>query len=266
MNNYSEYADGHWSTVPEPTIALEKYLKQYESIYNSMNLERLLSVVPKKPAEILDYGGGCGMLAVTLAKMGHNVTLIDASKLAIATAIYHAKQEGITLEAKSATSLREATLNRQFDIVFAKDLIEHVVDDTELVQEFAGALNDGGRLVMTTQNALSLNYIIEAGIRKILRPSERWMGWDRTHLRFYTPRKLRILIERSGLHLECFNSAYIFPYKLVSRVFPFIDPHKKSVFSEFDRVISRVPIFAKCGWNIMVVAKKPTNKHVQKTN
>lgn len=256
MMNMPKYESGHWSTVSESEFGLAIYLKQYESIYNKTNIDRLLSLAPKEPVSILDYGGGCGMLSISLAKMGHRVTLVDASELAINTAMHFAKLEQVEIEAKSAASLYDAKIDKKFDIIFAKDLIEHIVDDSRLVREFAGALNKQGVLIMTTQNSFSLNYILEAGIRKILRPKDRWLGWDRTHLRFYTPRKLRALVESSGLKLDHFRSGYVFPYKLLARFLPSMDPHKKSVFSEFDRFISGVGLFSKLGWNIMVIAKQ----------
>jgi 2-polyprenyl-6-hydroxyphenyl methylase/3-demethylubiquinone-9 3-methyltransferase len=256
MSDNNRYADGHWSTIVDSDAALKRYLAQYNSIYNSRNIERLISIAPNEPVTILDYGGGCGMLSVNLAKMKHEVTLVDASEFAVKTAKYFAKQEGVILEAKTANSISDAELNKKFDLIYAKDLIEHVQDDINLVHEFANALKPGGLLVLTTQNSLSLNYLIEAGLRKLFKPKEKWMGWDRTHLRFYTPRKLTILIESCSLSLEYFESAYIFPYKLLSRIIPSIDPHKHSIFFKFDKLLSKYKMFSKAGWNIMVVARK----------
>lgn len=256
MKNNIDYSDDHWSTTLNPKLGLEKYLKQYELIYNISNIKRLIEVIDGKQLKILDYGGGCGILSVTLAKLGHKVTLIDASEPAIKTALFYASQEGVKIEAKAASRLDSECFENKFDIIFAKDLIEHVIDDRALVHGFSEVLENNGLLIMTTQNSLSLNYIFEGGIRKIFRPKGKWMGWDRTHLRFYTPSKLRELVEINGFTLVRFSSAYIFPYKLVSILLPFMNPHKKSIFSEFDGLLSKVHFLSKFGWNIMVIATK----------
>ena len=62
---------------------------------------------------------------------------------------------------------------------------------------------------------MSPNYFIEGAARKIKNPFKPWLGWDRTHLRFYSPKSLKRLLNNANLSVTGFNSAYIFPYKLL---------------------------------------------------
>ena len=71
--------------------------------------------------------------------------------------------------------------------------IAMLFDDGEekIFEDLFNLLKDGGKLILTTQNSFSLNFLIEGTYNKIKNPNKKWLGWDRTHIRFYTPNKLR---------------------------------------------------------------------------
>lgn len=257
MKEIGRYHDGHWSTTKEADVSLALYLKQYESVYNKENINRLTKAASQQRSNILDYGGGCGMLAVSLAKIGHSVTLIDLSETAVETAKLFAKKEGVSILAYSVKEINFQKMGQLYDMIYAKDLIEHVEDDVALIKDLYSVLKPGGKIILTTQNNRSINYCLEAGLRKILKPHTKWMGWDRTHLRFYNPKLLKSLLNEVGIREVRFNSGYIIPYKLFSLIFKNLNPHKESLLSRLDRQICKMSIFAKIGWNIMIIGVKP---------
>ena len=250
------YSEGHWSTESDEQKSLKKYLDMYDDVYNKGNLDRILEEVGEKKSQyILDYGGGVGMISVRLAMQGHNVVLGDAAEKALNSANYYADKEGVKITTVCCDRI-DAFSDEKFDLIIAKDLLEHVVNDEEMVKEFFKKLKPGGKLIITTQNAMSPNYVIEGGIRKVLHPTVKWLGWDRTHVRFYTPRSLRKLSERAGFKTTSFKPAYIFPYKLFAIALPWFDSSQDNLLFKTDVFLRNLPFLKKFGWNIMMICKK----------
>lgn len=77
MNNnniLSEEALRHYQTTDEEGRLLSPS-GQLEFIRSIEIIQRYL---PKPPAKIIDIGGGCGIYSFYLAKLGYEITLIDA--------------------------------------------------------------------------------------------------------------------------------------------------------------------------------------------
>lgn len=92
----------------------------------------------KKDNQILDIGCGTGALMKEIAS-GGTVTGVDFS----ADAVHFCKQRGLeNVVQGSVTSL--PFLNDTFDIVLALDILEHVEDDGQAVQEISRVLKPGG--------------------------------------------------------------------------------------------------------------------------
>ncbi len=140
----------------------------------------------------------------------------------------------------------------KYDIIVLKDLIEHVIEDKKMFSDLFKLLNKGGKLIITTQNKMSLNYLIEGTYRKIKNPTKKWLGWDRTHIRFYTPQSLKSLVSDPKVTKIEFRSSYIFPYKLLNLIFKV----KKSNFHKIDLKLMKLKIFRRLGWNIMMICQK----------
>ena len=251
-NNYIEYDDLHWSKIKSPEKALKKYLDNYKDIYNVTNINKIIDVIPKaKKLKILDFGGGIGFLSAELYKLGHDVTLCDQSEEALSTASYFFKNEEYKIKILKA---EKGYINddNKYDIIVLKDLIEHVIEDKEMFSDLFDLLNKEGKIIVTTQNKLSLNYAIEGTYKKIKNPSRVWLGWDRTHIRFYTPKSLRSLAKGLQLKKTEFRSSYIFPYKILNLIFK----SKKIKFYKLDLKLMKLKIFRKYGWNIMMICHK----------
>jgi 2-polyprenyl-6-hydroxyphenyl methylase/3-demethylubiquinone-9 3-methyltransferase len=142
-----------------------------------------------------------------------------------------------------------------FDVVLIKDVLEHVAQDQVLLNKVADVLAPGGILVISTQNSLSLNYLIEGTYHRVLRRDKGWYGWDPTHVRFYTPFSLEARLRKAGLTCAAWRSAYLVPYKLPpfpgsGRQFLRIDP-----LAWIDRTLGRVFPYSRLGWNIIVRAE-----------
>ncbi|WP_300973654.1 bifunctional 2-polyprenyl-6-hydroxyphenol methylase/3-demethylubiquinol 3-O-methyltransferase UbiG [Sphingomonas sp. LHG3406-1] len=105
----------------------------------------------------LDVGCGAGLLAEPLARMGAQVTGIDAAPELIEAARTHAGQTGLAIRYVAG---EVASLPGKFDLVTALEVVEHVADPAAFVRQLADRLAPGGLLVMSTPNRTGLSRLL----------------------------------------------------------------------------------------------------------
>ncbi|MCU6454590.1 bifunctional 2-polyprenyl-6-hydroxyphenol methylase/3-demethylubiquinol 3-O-methyltransferase UbiG [Sphingomonas sp. A2-49] len=141
----------------------------------------------------LDVGCGAGLLCEPLARLGAQVTGIDAAAENIAVAQAHAEQSGLSIDYRA---IGVEAMTGRFDLVTSLEVIEHVRDPAGFVRGLAEALDDGGLLVMSTPNRTPLSRLalitLAEGTGRIPRGTH---DWDK----FLTPDELTDLLRRAGL-------------------------------------------------------------------
>ncbi|MEM1379724.1 MAG: bifunctional 2-polyprenyl-6-hydroxyphenol methylase/3-demethylubiquinol 3-O-methyltransferase UbiG [Pseudomonadota bacterium] len=110
----------------------------------------------KKPLEglrVLDIGCGGGLVAEPMARLGAQVTAIDAAEGNVKTAKVHAEQSGLTIDYRhtSAEDLL-ASGEAPFDAVLTLEIVEHVADIDLFLKTAAGLVRPGGILALATLN------------------------------------------------------------------------------------------------------------------
>ena len=155
------------------------------------------SLTPFDGLSLCDVGCGGGLIAEPMARLGFAVTAIDADDDAIAVAREHAAAGGLTIDYRSETAESLAADQRQFDVVLALELIEHVADPNALLGACAALVKPGGAFIGATLNRTPQSYalaIVGAEYvmrwlprgthdwRRFLRPSEFVMGLRRAGL------------------------------------------------------------------------------------
>ncbi|UCH93973.1 MAG: methyltransferase domain-containing protein [Candidatus Aminicenantes bacterium] len=111
-----------------------------------------------KTKRILDIGCGTGRHAVELAKRGYPVTGIDLSQSQLDKAIEKAKKESLNINFIRADA-RTLDFNNEFDAVImicegAFPLMETDEMNVQILEKAQKALKPGGKLILTTLNAL----------------------------------------------------------------------------------------------------------------
>ena len=101
------------------------------------------------PLRVLDVGCAQGTLALLLAERGHEVTAADLRPEFLAYA--QSRHTHGDVRFICADALKDE-LPGGFDLVFANQIIEHVVYPHQFVARLASKLRPGGRLVVTTPN------------------------------------------------------------------------------------------------------------------
>lgn len=107
---------------------------------------------PLSGIAILDLGCGGGLVSAPLARMGGNVTAIDASEEAIGAARIHAQQAGLNIDFRRASAEELVGAGASFDLVVALEIIEHVADVSAFLAAAAALVKPGGLLVLSTIN------------------------------------------------------------------------------------------------------------------
>ena len=109
----------------------------------------------------LDIGCGAGLLCEPMARLGADVTGVDASAENVSVAATHAEGVGLDIRymAGEVGSLDIGT----FDLVTSVEVIEHVSDKKAFIADVAARLAPGGLLVMSTPNRTTASRLLLVG-------------------------------------------------------------------------------------------------------
>lgn len=112
-------------------------------------LEIYLKLAAGEKKDILDVGCAQATLALVLAENGHNVTAVDIRQefLDYAKSRYtHGNIEFI------CSNALEFNLDKKFDLIYANQIIEHLVYPVEFVKQLSQLLKPNGTIIVTTPN------------------------------------------------------------------------------------------------------------------
>jgi 2-polyprenyl-6-hydroxyphenyl methylase/3-demethylubiquinone-9 3-methyltransferase len=193
-----------------------------------------------------------------LAKAGADVVLVDAEDNALRTARLYAQREGVSASVRTIQSLAfPSSLNgERFDIVIAKDIVEHVEEDQQFLLDVSRCQAPSGMLILSTQSSLSLNYLIEGTYQKYWRGNRDWRGWDQTHVRFYTPALLRRRLAIADYRPDRWASVFLVPYNLPSWLLLLKANIEVPALHYLDLWLGRAFPFNRWGWNVIVRARR----------
>jgi 2-polyprenyl-6-hydroxyphenyl methylase/3-demethylubiquinone-9 3-methyltransferase len=146
---------------------------------------------------ILDVGCGGGLLTEPLARMGAEVTGLDASKESIAIARTHVKETGLAIDYRTGSVEDLACGKTRYDIITALEIVEHVADLDAFIKPIARLLKPGGLLIMSTLNRTPKSFLLgivaaEYVLRWVPRGTHQWG-------KFLRPSELVRHLELSGI-------------------------------------------------------------------
>ncbi|HVJ43256.1 MAG TPA: bifunctional 2-polyprenyl-6-hydroxyphenol methylase/3-demethylubiquinol 3-O-methyltransferase UbiG [Dongiaceae bacterium] len=162
------------------------------------------TATPLAGLAMLDIGCGGGLLAEPLARLGAQVTGIDAAERNIAIARAHAEQTGtrITYLPCAAEDLLSGQQHGQqrFDVVLAMEVIEHVSDPAVFLATAAALMKPNGLLFVATLNRTVKSYALAiVGAEYIM----RWLPRG-THdwRKFMRPSEIARPLRQAGLAIH----------------------------------------------------------------
>jgi SAM-dependent methyltransferase len=190
----SRYDDELWELVPEAPGPPPRELAEFVS-----GLE---------PAErALDVGCGDGRLSAELRS--RSLTCADVSRVALERTRRRLPEATcVELEPDAPLPFGDS----EFDLVLLAETIEHVRDVQLLLSELRRVLRPGGRLALTTPAHGRMT-----ALRLLLQGFESGFDPLSPHLRFFTERSLRSLLEELGFEVVSLERRGGTLYALASR-------------------------------------------------
>ncbi len=143
---------------------------------------------PLMGINIVDVGCGSGLMCEPLAKLGANVTGIDATARNIEIARRHCRKSGLSIDYHHDTVRSLVTANKSFNVVLNLEVVEHVTNPKQFIQDCASIVRPGGLMITATLNrTLKAWALAIIGAEYVL----RWLPRG-THdwRRFLSPREI----------------------------------------------------------------------------
>lgn len=145
----------------------------------------------------LDIGCGAGLACEPLARLGGDVTGVDATPENVSAASAHAEAVGLDIRYMAGEL---ASLNiGKFDLVTCLEVVEHVSDKTKFLKDVANALKPDGLLVLSTPNRTAASRLLLVGAAEAVgyvpRGTHHWSD-------FITPEELSELLSEAGLTMS----------------------------------------------------------------
>ena len=139
-------------------------------MFNPIRIEYILSEISKhfkinkskgnflENLQILDIGCGGGLISEPMARLGGNVTGIDAAEKNIKVASMHSKKNNLNISYlnKSPEQLKE---KEKFDIILNLEIVEHVENLDLYLQSCYNLLKKNGLMFTATINRTFTSYI-----------------------------------------------------------------------------------------------------------
>ena len=159
-----------------------------------------LSGAPLRGLSLLDIGCGGGLLCEPMARLGAQVTGVDAAARNIAVAALHAGKQGLEIDYRQGAAEAVADSGRQFDIVLALEIVEHVADVGLFLQSCGRMVKPGGLLFLSTLNRTAKAWLLAiAGAEYVL-------GWlpRGTHdwKKFLKPSEVVAVLRAGGIEAQ----------------------------------------------------------------
>lgn len=164
-----------------------------------------------KGKKILDLGCGGGLITIPLAKLGADVTGLDASEENIEAAKIEA------LKRKSKAKFIASTIEEhkeKYDAIICLEMIEHVDNLDEFISNLSKNLKKNGKIIFSTLNRNIKSYLLAIGM------AEYVLGWvekgTHDHSKFVKPSELTEMLEEnhfrvtdiSGMSYNVINSSW----------------------------------------------------------
>lgn len=154
------------------------------------------SLRPFEGLSVLDIGCGGGLVCEPMARLGADVTGIDADANAVKIAKAHAAQSGLAIEYRHAATDDLVSTKKTYDAVLALEIVEHVADVERFVEHALALCKPSGIVVFSTLNRTPKSFLLG----KIA--AEYILGWvpRGTHdwKKFLKPSELAAAIRQGG--------------------------------------------------------------------
>ena len=146
-----EQAQAHitsfWSTVAAEYEARGGNVAEYGSAGYQRWVDALASVLPGRPADVLDVACGTGYLALAAASLGHRVTATDLAPAMLNELNANAAARGLAVNVHLGDAVNPDFPPASFDVVTSRHFLWTLRDPAQAMANWRELLRPGGRLV-----------------------------------------------------------------------------------------------------------------------
>ena len=173
IGRFSAVADSWWDTDGEFRALHRLNPKRIGFIRDHMAAHfrrRVSGESLLKGLDLLDIGCGGGLLSEPMARLGANVTGIDAGEEMVSVAREHAGRVGLDIDYRCAQPEDLATGDARYDVVLNMEVVEHVANVDAFLAACCKLLKPGGVMGISTINrTLKSLALAKVGAEYILR-------------------------------------------------------------------------------------------------
>lgn len=238
--------DSYWDDVNKKIYAMPSVLQEFKSKHNYYLKKITKLSLPNK--RLLDVGSGSGIFINNAKLNGFEVTGIEPSKIAV-----ELSNEIYGLAPIQGYLELDSDLPKDFGIVSAWDVIEHVANPKDFLKVCHAHLAKGGTLILETPDESSLirKFInIVDSVKKFLNIGNPTKIYYASHRYYFTHKSFEILLDDVG-----FNDVRIYKehsiYSKATAKKKLYEGHSSFQMIKYHIVffILRMPMF----WNKQVV-------------
>jgi ubiquinone/menaquinone biosynthesis C-methylase UbiE len=236
----------------------EKYANYLETPEGRLRIDlafaNLEEFLPHNPRSLhaLDLGGGTGAIAVRLAQLGIQVTLLDASQAMLDFAMRAARKAGvaerISLKHGDAAELANLFPAGSLDLILCHNVLEFVDDPSAVLHSAARALRDDSGIISVLVRNRPGEVLKAALLNGDLVATERSLTaeWGDEALyggrvRLFVAESLKALLQESSFALDAERGVRVVSDYLPQKVSRTDDFER--IF-ELERLLGRRPEFA----------------------
>lgn len=161
--------------------------------------------------DVLDVGCGFATTSQHIGRRGNSVTGIESSAEAVAVARTRVN-DVIHADLTNLDDVKSALDGRRFDVIIFADVLEHLPWPIGILRGYLDLLKEGGGVIVSLPNVglWSVRLSLLLGRFRY----EETGVLDRTHLRFFTRRSAREMIEQAGLKIvrRTYNPGLVRPF------------------------------------------------------
>ena len=202
IQKFSKMADEWWDVNGKfkPLHRFNPIRLDYliDKISSEFKIDRMKKL-PLKEINVLDIGCGGGLISEPIARLGANVTGIDASEKNIKIAKLHAEKNNLNINYINK-SPEQMNKKEKYDVIFNLEIVEHVDDLALYLRSCSELLKKNGIMFTATINRTMSSYVKAiVGAEYIL----RWLpigthDWNK----FLKPEELDIKLRALNFSIE----------------------------------------------------------------
>jgi 2-polyprenyl-3-methyl-5-hydroxy-6-metoxy-1,4-benzoquinol methylase len=181
-----DYDGGHFSPLEK------RWIMKLRSDFEKHRFSVINRAIPsaKSSSRALDVGCAIGVFTNLLHQKGYEALGVDANE----ELLVFAKNRYPHCTFKFMDALHLDLVSSSFDFVLALEIIEHLEDPCKMLESIYKVLKEGGVVLLSTPNRLSLE-----GVRGVLMENAArisWDAWDIEHKHVYTSIEITRLLQR----------------------------------------------------------------------